>query len=294
MPPLDRQTIEKKDFPIGRRGYDPDAVDSHLAELAEEFDALRRQTRQRSENLASIASDQVRAIVEAAEQSAAEITREAEDDAAEIRAAADADARAAREQATDQARDYVGQVSEASASLLQRVDAMQGELDSLTEGLRTGTNRLNADLQLLEGNLSEVRDATGAGRRFEPEAPPPGPAPLRAAPTPEPAPRVLRRPTAPAPAAAAAEQVEQRVQAPAAPEPEPEPVFEDEYEYEPEAQPVAATNGASEDSEGARLVALNMALNGSSREETDQYLAEHFSLGDRDGLLDEVYETVEG
>ncbi|MDX6666975.1 MAG: hypothetical protein QOK04_355, partial [Solirubrobacteraceae bacterium] len=27
---LDRQSIEKKDFPVGRRGYDPQAVDAHL------------------------------------------------------------------------------------------------------------------------------------------------------------------------------------------------------------------------------------------------------------------------
>ena len=32
---LERQSIEKKDFPIGRRGYDPDAVDSHLTALAD-------------------------------------------------------------------------------------------------------------------------------------------------------------------------------------------------------------------------------------------------------------------
>jgi hypothetical protein len=49
-----------------------------------------------------------------------------------------------------------------------------------------------------------------------------------------------------------------------------------------------------EDSEGARLIALNMALNGSPREETDRYLAENFQLSDRRGLLDEVYASVEG
>ena len=36
---LDRQSIEKKDFPIGRRGYDPDAVDAHLRLLADEIAA---------------------------------------------------------------------------------------------------------------------------------------------------------------------------------------------------------------------------------------------------------------
>ena len=48
------------------------------------------------------------------------------------------------------------------------------------------------------------------------------------------------------------------------------------------------------DVEGARLIALNMALNGTSREETDRYLAENFELADRGGLLDEVYASVEG
>ena len=44
---LDRQSIEKRDFPIGRRGYDPDAVDAHLALLADEVENLRRSSRQR-------------------------------------------------------------------------------------------------------------------------------------------------------------------------------------------------------------------------------------------------------
>ena len=89
--PLERQVIEKKDFPIGRRGYDPDAVDAHLAAIADEVDQLKTSSRRRSENLASSASAQVKAIVEAAESSAAAITSQAEDDAAEIRAGDDAD-----------------------------------------------------------------------------------------------------------------------------------------------------------------------------------------------------------
>ena len=41
--------------------------------------------------------------------------------------------------------------------------------------------------------------------------------------------------------------------------------------------------------EGARVIALNMALNGSSREETAHYLSENFELDDPGALLDEVY-----
>ena len=50
----------------------------------------------------------------------------------------------------------------------------------------------------------------------------------------------------------------------------------------------------SDDTEGARLIALNMALNGTPREETDRYLAENFELSDRARLLDEVYSSVGG
>ena len=55
-----------------------------------------------------------------------------------------------------------------------------------------------------------------------------------------------------------------------------------------------AVGDGTDDTEGARLIALNMALNGTPREETDRYLAENFNLPDRRGLLDEVYASVEG
>ncbi len=50
----------------------------------------------------------------------------------------------------------------------------------------------------------------------------------------------------------------------------------------------------NEDLDGARLVALNMALSGEPREQTDRYLADSFQLSDRAKLLDEVYTAVEG
>ena len=69
----------------------------------------------------------------------------------------------------------------------------------------------------------------------------------------------------------------------------------DEVEEEPDYAPVdiEAEADAGDDVEGARLIALNMALNGQSREETDRYLAENFDLSDRGRLLDEVYSSVE-
>jgi uncharacterized membrane protein YqiK len=59
------------------------------------------------------------------------------------------------------------------------------------------------------------------------------------------------------------------------------------------ADPPAAASDPDVDAEGARLIALNMALNGTPREETDRYLADNFQLADRDALLDDVYSSVE-
>ena len=118
--------------------------------------------------------------------------------------------------------------------MTQRLSAMDSELSSLIDGLRTAANRLNADLELLEGNASE--------RRREPNS-------------------ELTAPERPQPRRKIAE---------VGPEPE-----------------VAA------DVDGARLVALNMALNGTPRDETDRYLSENFQLDDRMTLLEEVYSSVQ-
>jgi DivIVA domain-containing protein len=254
---LDRQSIEKKDFPVGRRGYDPEAVDTHLSALADEIADFKRSARRRSDTLASSASEQVRAIVEAAENSAADIQRAAEDEAREIREEASSEAQATREQATDQAREYVDKVSESTNSMLKRLESMESEFATLMESLRTGSNRLDADLKLLQDNLSEVSAATLPRRMFEPEpgADSQGPVEVEA------------------------------VEAVA-------------VDGEGEALPADAEDtgdaAGADDAEGARLIALNMALNGTPREETERYLSENFQLSDRNSLLDEVYASVEG
>ncbi|WP_205697804.1 DivIVA domain-containing protein [Conexibacter sp. SYSU D00693] len=280
---LDRQSIEKRDFPIGRRGYEPEAVDAHLATVAEEVDRLRRSASRQKASPASIAqaaSEQVRAIVEAAESSAAEIERSALDEADRIRNEAESDARETRDDALRRNQEQVGRVREATQLMLQRVDAMESELTALMESLRTGANRLNADLSLLEGNLGELQDAATSGGAVSG-----GRIEARAVEAP------AAPPAAPAPVA----------EAPAAPEPEPappvaEPAPTEAFDLPPvaEPEPAAAPASGGGDVEGARLVALNMALNGQSREETDRYLAENFDLADRGALLDEVYSTVEG
>jgi hypothetical protein len=91
---------------------------------------------------------------------------------------------------------------------------------------------------------------------------------------------------------------------PEPPDAPPEPAVADEPVAEAaEAEPAAAApgNGEPEAAAGgsgsevdARLIALNMALNGQPREEADRYLAENFDIADRASLLDEVYSAVEG
>ena len=251
---LDRQDIERRDFPIGRRGYEPEAVDAHLRRVAEDLDELRRADRPSTASLASSAADQVRSIVEAAETTASDIKHQAEDEASGTRSRADADAEKTRADATDQARAHVASVQEATQTMLERVDAMESELGALVESLRTGANRLTADLTLLTGNMGELRGAAG-GTDTE-----------------------------------TAEKAPESVSAT-----EPESESESEPEPEPESKPPPQAESAPEggdDSEGARLIALNMALNGTPREETDRYLAENVQHEDRDKLLDEVYARV--
>jgi hypothetical protein len=65
---------------------------------------------------------------------------------------------------------------------------------------------------------------------------------------------------------------------------------------EPPAPPTSleeAPGGGESPSDGARLIALNMALNGAPREEVDRYLEENFELADRGTLIDEVYAAIE-
>jgi cell division septum initiation protein DivIVA len=278
---LDRQTIEKRDFPIGRRGYEPEAVDEHLTRIAEEVEQLRRSARSGTSgpsvksspaSIAQAASEQVRSIVEAAESSAAAIEQGARDEADRIREEAEADARDTRDEAVGQSQEHVGKVRQATTQMLQRVDAMEAELGGLVESLRTGANRLTADLSLLEGGMADLYDAAGRDR---PAGGPP--------------PRVVES----VPLAAVADAP------PAAGEAVDDEAVDDEVVVVEEvfvaevSAPAAEAAAGGGDTEGARLVALNMALNGTSREETDRYLAENFDLSDRGALLDEVYATVE-
>ena len=211
---MEREDIERSDFPVGRRGYDQDAVDAHLRAVSDEIERLRSAApAPRVPSLAAGTSEQVRVILEAAERSAAEL----------------------REDAGRQAGEHVVRVQEAADGMLRRLDELQNELAALLGGLRASGERLVEGLAALQASVGDAQGTPEAGAE----------APV------------------------------------ASPEPEPEP--------EPPVEPAPPKD---EDEAGARIIALNMALGGSSREETAAYLGEHFSLSDPEALLDDVYAKV--
>jgi DivIVA domain-containing protein len=272
---LDRQAIERRDFPIARRGYDPAAVDAHLSLLARQFEERGQAHAGAAEpSLAATASSQVQSIIRAAENAASEIERDAVQYAKTVREEADRDASRTREQAIEQSRAHVAAVAEASKALLDRVGAMDGELGALLEGLRAGAHRLAGDLATADANMGELYDAA-AGRTAPAEASDRGAA------------ESSREPSSHTPVQAPS------MPAASPPQAEPEPPLPP-----PGAAPAAApapvqSAGPGGDVDGARLVALNMALNGESRDDTERYLAEHFQLVERRRLVDEVYAAIE-
>jgi hypothetical protein len=219
--PLDRQFIQRRDFPSARRGWDPGAVSAHLESVADEVQLLRRVAEAPAgDPLAAAASAQVRAIVAAAESGAAEL----------------------REEASEDARDHVARIAEAAQALLGRIDAYGRELEEILAGVRAGAARLADEVAELDAEAAapEIRGAP-------PETP-------------------------------------SRVELP-----DDEPLLAED-EDEDELVPTEDGDEPDERETGARMVALDMALGGSSREETARYLAEHFAeLDDPRQLLDDVY-----
>ena len=230
---MDRDAIERRDFPIGRRGYDQAAVDEHLRRVADQVERLAAAP---PSSLAAGASEQVRLILEAAESSAAELR-------------ADAGRRAA---------DHVTRVQQAAEAMLARID----ELGALLDSLRESGERLNEGLMQLREQAGELGGGDdSADARHD----------VTAGAASRPADGgVASRPDEGGTASPHGDDVAAAAAAPTDSSP---------------------ANGAADEA-GARLIALNMALSGTSREETARYLAEHFELPDPDSLLDDVYERA--
>jgi DivIVA domain-containing protein len=295
---LDRHYIERKDFTVARRGYEQEEVDLHLRQLADTIAELKAQLKATPAGVAGAAAEQVRQIVEAAEESAAQIEQRANEEARRVTDDASRRAREARERADSESAEQLQRVQETAAKMLDRAAAVEAELESLVQGIgqsaeslvdrmRSGAGDLAGELESIRGELLTVRPAEPIA---EPE-----PAASASEPTGGGWPSAAERATAATePAAPEPEPMER----PAAPAGEQPSLAEQEPPPEPEPrraapQPVAATGGGG-GPEGARLVALNMALNGTPREEAARYLADNFELDDQEAILDDVYSRVGG
>src|SRR5215207_138911 len=143
--PVNRDEIERQDFPAARRGYDPGAVEAHLRRVADEFEAAARQPG----SVAAGASDHVRTIVEAAETSAQRM----------------------RDEAGREASDHVERVGDAAKGMLEKLDRLQQELDRLLGGLKSTAETLTGSLEELSRDVGTF----GATVAPAPATPPSGP-----------------------------------------------------------------------------------------------------------------------
>jgi hypothetical protein len=189
---------------------------------------------------AASAAEKVRAILETAERSAAELEAEARDDASRIRAEAEreADARLTR-------------AREVAARLAERA----GELERQVADIRASIASLSKELEDLRGEAAPSAAATRD---------PGADASLRES-----------EPVATVTVEDEQSEVDETIAA-----------AEVAAARDPEVAEAAEAAGPRE---GARVIALNMALRGTPRDETARYLAENFELDDPDGLLDDVY-----
>jgi cell division septum initiation protein DivIVA len=244
---LDRQSIARSDFPAARRGYDTGAVNRHLDAIADEVEELRRRAAGPGAPLAAQTSEQVRAIIEAAESSAAGI----------------------RDSAAHDARAHVARVAEAADALRERIDALERELTGMLGTLRGGAERLRSELDAVAEGTARLAGAAS------------GPAD---APVPPVAPTALGATLG---EAAAAQPADEEV--------DEEPALAAVAEAPADAPPAAAEAAPAErstDPVGARIVALQWATEGHSREETERHLAAHFDVPDRAALLEAAYSHV--
>jgi len=188
--------------------------------------------------------------------------------------------------------------------MLDRADSIESDLNGLVEEfrssvtvlvstLRDGAGGLRTNLEEVRAGLSDVSAAGGVAPPAEPEVEEEvEEASAEAAH--EAAPEVEEAETSEA-EPEEADQTELAEEAEAEEAPAEEAAAEPEAAPEPEEAPEPTPPAAEgEGAEGARLIALNMALNGTPREETARYLQENFDLQNTDSILDEVYARVGG
>src|SRR6476469_856944 len=212
-------------------------------------------------HLAALA-DEVQALERRAAASSAPLSAATGEQVRAIVEAAERSVAGMRADAETEAREHVARVAEAADELRVKLEQAERDVTGVLAHLREGVGRLHDDLLALQAG------AVALGASAEPMPP-----------------------------IAEAESAEEEVTAPRplrsvpAPEPEPEPVRAPDPVV-PEAPPPAATG--SDATDAARIVALDLAMSGTPREEADRIIAGQYTVADRSALLDEVYAAVGG
>jgi hypothetical protein len=288
---MEREQILKEDFPTSRKGWDPDAVRAHLETIASRLPKS-------DVSLADTAAERVGTIIAAAEATAAEIEERASAETEAMLTSARAEADRTLSSARTEAESIVARAREEAQS---RIEQAQGAVESLVSQAE--------DLRSRVGSLGESLIGTAPapavpGPELAPEAAIDVP-PAKAEPTPAaavPGPELVPEP---------------EIEPEPAPEPEPEPAPEPEPEPAPTASADASTEdliaqlrggggsvpaaeplaapASDADLAAVRLVALNMAMEGSDRAAIEAQVSEEFgSVAGLDALLDDVLARTGG
>jgi len=319
--------VIRDDFPTVRKGWDPRAVRAHLQMVADSQGDEAAQAVAASlppapidQTLADVAAERVRGVIDAAEKVAADIEAEAriaaegtlngarsESEGLLSNARTESDrllssARAESERLVNDAREEAGARVDQARNAVEGLLAQAGQLHDRVGALG---NELSGRTPPVASNGAVSAEVPGpvivpepTPPRFPEPTPDPVPEPMPQ-PTPEPTPDPAPPDPAPAP-----DLPDVPVPSPPGPEPVPGPpaagrrgVSTDDLieqlragsDREPANGGAAAPAASGSDLGAARLVAMNLALDGSSRESMAAQLEKEFGeVPDLDGLLDET------
>ncbi len=140
---LDRSSIEHTDFSTVRRGYDPAEVRQRLGEIADAVEALRTDASSRQlsnaaeevvRRIAEVTAEQLRAILDLAERSAADLRQQAEADATRI---------------TEEARQRAEETDEWVELQTARFRRAVAATEALADRMGAGASAIGADLEAI-------------------------------------------------------------------------------------------------------------------------------------------------
>jgi hypothetical protein len=209
---------------------------------------------------ASAAGERIQVIIEAAEKAAAGIIEDAD---AQARRYIDASA----QRADDLADERVRVVSDLTDTLIRQAELVRRQSDELLSALDAARNELASRIgqELSAGSPPPAQQTQASQEQSTPTAQAPQVPHLQPVESERPDLQAVKSPEEPA-----------QAQAPKAPVSQPPPP----------AHPIGSAEGAPSD--GARLLAAQMAVAGSSRQDIEARLREEFGIQDASPILDGI------